>query len=178
MNRIIKRIAAFYDEKGQINNDINQEKSNSAYNYDNDALDFLHTIYDEYVSQMLKDLYYKTNEIGKYGKSLIINNNKIVVEWQVKPISEYSIVDAYETLNDFCDNNSISSTQHDKIVNQFDNYVDEKYYCGKIVVFINGNQNNQYYHCQYFPKNTSNDELRNIGKDLVNKVLNTIKNNK
>ena len=188
-NRIIQRIAAYYDTNGRINNNIQQPTSNENYNDNIDACHVLHSLLSSDLSDATNCLRYDSENndinfdigIGLCGDSFIAKNGKQVdVEWQVKAINPKSVDAAYEQLDIQQQNQQTKHTfnkaQHLQLCNEFESTTDEQYFLGILLVYINETFNKALSSDKhFFPKNTSKASLINYGQQLIQEVKQKLK---
>lgn len=177
MNRILKRIAAYYESNGMINSNIPQAKSNDKFNDCMKSQYTLNSLVDNNDVSVLHHLKYDPCNIGLCGDTFIINNDKYILEWQVHGITRQSRLKAIDELNDYCINNKIYSntTKYQTLHKILNNYIQEKYYVGVLLIFKNEQ-------CDiinvpvYFNQNYSQQQLKNEGiqriKQYKQKLLN------
>ena len=188
-NRIIQRIAAYYDTNGQINNNIQQSTSDKIYDNNIKAYYLLHSLQSSDLSDATNCLRYDSENnnvnfdisIGLCGDSFIAKNGKQVdVEWQVKAINPKSVDAAYEQLDIQQQNQQTKHTfnkaQHLQLCNEFESTTDEQYFLGILLVYINKTLDTDLSNDKhFFPKNTSKASLINYGQQLIQEVKQKLK---
>lgn len=188
-NRIIQRIAAYYDTNGQINSNIQQSISDKNYNANIKAYSVLQRLLSSDLSGITNYLRYdsKNNNvnfdigIGLCGDSFIAKNGKQVdVEWQVKAINPRSVDAAYEQLDiqqqEQQDQHTFNEAQHLQLCNEFESMTDEQYFLGILLVYINETLDKSLSNDKhFFPKNTSKASLINYGQQLIQEVKQKLK---
>lgn len=79
INRIIKRIAAYYEADETINNIIPQDNSNEQFEYCVQSQNALTVLNDKSLNA-LKHLQYHSFNVGLSGETVSINNDQYIIE--------------------------------------------------------------------------------------------------
>lgn len=171
MNRILKHLAIYYNKNSTINNTINQNKSDTQYNETADSQQALrHITSANDVFYLLDKLQYNKAGIGLCGDIFTSKNgNKIIVEWHVRELTSESITEAYKQLTVLYENKIIKNmTDYDKLHHQLEKFINNNYFLGILLVFINGEyDSSQSSDIIYFDINTKYIKLENYGKNLI-----------
>lgn len=171
-NKIITRIAAFIDNKGNKNTEIDQAISTEYFNDIFKSQIFflkLDPSADLIENTQIYDNYIIINGIGLAGISYLNNNNqKIIIEFQVGQLAQNSIIQMnnYITtkLDQFSYKNQIAS------INRLENKFINKYYLGIILIYKNLNLIKTIPH--FYSRNYSIIQLKQIGEQLINQYKN------
>ena len=128
MNKIIKRIAAYYQADNSINTTIEQSISNNYFNSRIQPRQLIHNL-NSNITNAIALLKYGVLNIGLCGDTFMLkNNDQITIEWQVKHIINESIYAAKEKISEQYPLNNFSSLQKQKDVNELLAYINDNYY--------------------------------------------------
>lgn len=179
MNRVIKRLAAYIDDNGNLNETINQ--ATSEKNVD-DTIDSAIVLYlasstelslfqSAYRYESLSSNYkQKDNKyIGLCGNTIEKGNDQYVIEWHVYKLKETSIIEALQRLYEFCEDNSYSQYQEQQLNTELDKDIEEKYYFTILFCYKNGIQ--IYCKKQYYNKFNTINQLKQIGKLKISQYI-------
>lgn len=166
----LQYIAAYIDNKGNINTDINQIKSNNLFTDINQSQALLRNAKDDIINNSQANFQYKIiNNVGLCGISFINNkNNYIVMEWQVGEIDDISYQDACKEFDNILDN--VNIFQHDKLMKNFEDIYNNNYYIGLLTIFKNNIL--IFKELNFYSKQLSLNELKIEGQNLINSYYN------
>jgi len=181
MNRIIKRLAAYIDDNGNLNEIIDQSTSKKDVNdiinsnivlYSSSSTE-LSLFQSAYRYESLSSNYKQKddNYIGLCGATFKKDNDEYIIEWHVYKLKETSIIEALQRLYEFCEDNSYTSYQEEQLNIALENDIEKKYYYSLLFIYKNNDQIN--YIKKYYSKNNTIEQLKQIGKL---KIINYIKN--
>jgi len=175
MNRIIKRLAAYIDDNGNYNTDIDQKISNQIYDTDYLAINKLYLIMDGYIAHCALTYEYEPisiGDIGLCGKKISKDNDEYHIEIQVKQLKESSIDEARQILDDIIYNKKyqLTTTQQQQLIDMLENHIENNYYFIDVIIF----KNRLYYKSQHYIKdiNYTIDQLKILGQKLINYHIN------
>lgn len=164
-NRIIQRIAAYYEADNTVNSIIPQNTSTKQFNQ---------SIAHQYALMKLNNipalhhLKYDPCDIGLCGDNFSIENNQYVIEWQVHGITKQSRLTALDEFNDYCIQERIyfNSPKYKELRAKFDNFIYQYYYWGTLLIFKNDilYKNSQ---PKYFNADYSKQQLKDEGNRLI-----------
>lgn len=166
----LQYIAAYIDNKGNINTDISQTKSNNLFISINEAQKLLKEFKYDCINKAQAYFQYKIiNDIRLCRISFINNkNNNIVMEWQVGKIDDISYQNACKEFDNNL--NNINIYQQDKLMKNFEDIYNENYYIGVLIIFKNNilifKKHN------FYSKQLSLNELKIEGQNLINSYYN------
>ena len=114
-------------------------------------------------------LNYGILNVGLCGDTFNVNNDIVVLEWQVKYLTKDSIYKAIDEIDVRCqqDNIKFNSTYRQKLINELKNYINDHYYLGLLLVF----QNNTFIKIQeyeYFDRGYSIQQIKDDGLKRIN----------
>lgn len=168
MNKIIYRIAAYYNSNNTINSTISQDISNNQFNNYVQTQNFTNQLVENIIFP-IPILNYGILNAGLCGDTFNVNKDIIVLEWQVKYITKDSIYKAIDEIDVRCQQNNIkfNSVYRQKLINELKNYINDHYYLGLLLVF----QNNTFIKIQeykYFDRGYNIQQIKDNGLKLIN----------
>lgn len=198
-NRIIKRIAAYYDENGKVNNNIKQSTSDDNYNDNVESISYLQQVQSSNGllnnNLLNKDLLSNASEvtymlryssdnpdvefdikIGMCGTSFTAKNgDHIDIEWQVKAVDPSSIDGIYEYLDitqqEQEEEHTFNEQQHLQLCKDFESYTDNNFLLGILFVYKNGTLDAHLSNDRKtFAKGTSPDVIISYGNQLIRNI--------
>ena len=138
-NKIITRIAAFIDNNGNKNTEINQNISSKEFinNINSKKLIFIISPSDNIVENIqMFDEYTIIDNIGLAGISFFNKKKeKIIMEFQVGQLTSNSIMKMNNYINNQLD--SLSYQNQKVLIKQTDTKITNKYYCGILLIYKN-----------------------------------------
>lgn len=180
MNRIIKRLAAYIDDNGNLNETIDQATSEKNVNNIIKSNILLNSISPTELSLFQSAYRYeslssnykqKDNKyIGLCGDTIKKGNDEYTIEWHVYKLKETSIIEALQRLYEFCEANSYSPYQEEQLNMELDKDIEEKYYY--TILFIYKNNNRIEYIKNFYNKNNTIEQLKQIGRSKINEYIN------
>lgn len=182
MNKIIKRLAAYIDDNGNLNETIDQATSENDINDIINSNIVLNSISPTKLSLFQSAYRYeslssnykqKDNKyIGLCGNTIKKGNDQYIIEWHVYKLKETSIIEALQRLYEFCEANSYSPYQEEQLNLALENDMDEKYYYTVLLIYKNNTKINKEKKFFYFNKNNTIEQLKQIGKSKINEYIN------
>ena len=172
MNKIIKRLSSYIDDNGNINNNVNQKDSYKSYNKFFNIKNSINTLSDDNLINNKNNYQYKIiDNIGLTGISFTNSKKeKIVIEFQLGRLTANSITKAIYQFNINIKNLSIKEQKEKQQL--FNKQIYNNYFCGIIIVYINGNNDLLNNEIHYFSQDNSLNQLKQKGKELIDQIKN------
>lgn len=184
MNKIIKRLAAYIDDNGNLNETIDQVTSEKDINNIIKSGILLNSIsptklslfQSAYEYESLSSNYkQKDNKyIGLCGDTIKKGNDEYVIEWHVYKLKETSIIEALQRLYEFCEDNSYTPYQEEQLNDMLEKDMEEKYYYTVLFCYKNGIKIDKEEKSFYFNKTNTIEQLKQIGKSKINEYIKTL----
>lgn len=176
-NKIIKRIAAYYDSQSNVVNTIPQTDSEKAFDDNNyQALIFMNSLLDGNKNDIISNFEYESTGIAPYGDSFIgKDGNNYVVEWQIYQITSLSEDNAYDALDKLCVKNSMTQDEEKELREILESHMYNHFFMGAILIFQNGNLYDQLKEPQldanyFFNQDTNKNTIKEFGKNLIEQI--------
>ena len=171
-NRIITRIAAFIDNNGNKNTEIDQSISNKNFIdiINSQRLVFTISPSNNIVDNIqMFDEYTIINNIGLVGISFFNKKKeKIIMEFQVGQLTSNSIMKMNNYINDQL--NFLSYQDQKILIEQADNKITNRYYCGIFLIYKNYLLTKSV--LKFYSRDRSITQLQQNGYRLINQYKN------